>query len=155
MKKTLFISCLVALSLCPKALRASEVVHFADKEGKTISFLLSDHPAVSFDDENVIITTDVAKVFYPLSAYSKFSMEAETETSISTAKSAGPVFSFAEGMRAEGLKPGARVTIYSANGQKLAQGTADSEGRLSIEVDVVKGNVYIIRTASASFKLIK
>lgn len=146
---------MMVLAFCPKALWAKEVVHFADKDGNTVSFLLADHPAVTFDDENVIITTDVATVYYPLSAYSKFSMEADSETGISGTTVSGLVFSFTDGMSAEGLNPGNPVTIYSVSGQKLAQAVADSQGKVSLNVNAVKGRVYIVKTSTASFKFIK
>ena len=54
-----------------------------------------------------------------------------------------------------GLKPGAKVTVYTVDGVQALAVTAGSDGKASIDIGTLeKGAVYILRTPTAGYKIL-
>ena len=54
-----------------------------------------------------------------------------------------------------GLKPGARVSVYTLDGVQALTVAAGSDGKASIDLgSLEKGTVYILRTPSAGYKIL-
>ena len=77
--------------------------------------------------------------------------------SVSSEKTANPVFSYSNGVIAVGgLKTAESVSVYSIGGSKVGEAKADADGRASVDISGAANGVYMVSTDSGvSFKLFK
>ena len=132
---------------------ANEVVVVSDSHGGTSTFSLSTHPVISIDTYSLILKTDETTVMYPLNEFVSFSIVDDT-TGIQEKDVVSPSFSFGSGLKANGLQPSSPVKVYNLSGILIAEGAADAEGRLQLNINTVKGMTYLVKTTTGSFKFI-
>ena len=136
------------------AAKAETALVVKDSEGQETLFLLTDKPVVTFDKDDLIITTDGTKVYYPLSAYHSFSIEDKDDTGVTAQEAVKPTFSFGDGVQALGLAANLPVQIYSADGRLVAAGKTNAEGKVHLEIKGSKGKVLIFKAGEQTFKFI-
>ena len=151
------IKLLVALSmlqgLAGKAY-AHEMVVVNNSHGGTSTFSLSAHPVISIDAYSLILKTDDATVMYPLNEFVTFSIVDDVTTGVQENNVSSPAFSFGSGLRACGLQPSAPVRIYNLSGVLVAEGYADAEGKIQLDVKTDRNKTYLVKTTTGSFKFI-
>lgn len=147
----------LACSMTVFTANAADWLTVTDAQGNKTSFALSTSPKVTFTSENLVLTAGDQTVEYPLADYSKFEFTDDNQTTgIKTVDNTGSnaVFSFGESVHGEGLKAGSRVSVYSVGGQMVGSATVSANG--SVDIPLNGGNgVFIVRSASKSFKFIK
>lgn len=128
-------------------------------DGGKISLSLEDHPVVTYNNGDIIITTLWEQLVYPNSSVSKFTLtdkdilEGE-ETKIAVEECAqwqhnGDVIFFSDCI------PGESVTVYNTAGQLVAQYTISSTGILLIPLQQFIEGLYVVKTQSITYKFIK
>lgn len=136
------------------AMWATDALVVTAKDGAKTIFMLEEKPQVSFNDADVVISTESTIVSFPASDFRTFSID-DPATSINDAEAAVPAFCFDKGLQCSGLAKGSLVNVYSADGKMVTSGKADENGRIHLRFDTAKGTVYIIKTSTRTFKFTK
>jgi hypothetical protein len=128
--------------------------------GTETEYLLKSDPRITFDGENVTLTTSeetiVLKAEYVLRAYVKAAKSQPDEVGISEAtKSAERVALTADGLSLTGLTPGSAVDVYTADGRQLKSVKAAADGTASLNFGNSRSGMIIVKTNNQSFKLIR
>lgn len=177
MKKTNLLMKTAALSLltlaAPSVMAQTEEVTVSkylvvtEMDGTQTSFKLADSPAITFaaaaDGENVTemtvtagdqtLTVAIADVKDYVLMDKEDTPSAIDQTVVSEN---GGKPEFANGkVYFSGLKPGARISVYTLDGVQALTVAAGSDGKASIDLgSLEKGTVYILRTPSAGYKIL-
>lgn len=129
--------------------------------GEKIGYPLATRPKVVYDGENIVLTTHSETVEYPAKDVWKYTLEEEMsmqqpESSIEPPVIISPTMRQTERtINISGCRPGSSVMLYSLGGVLLQTGLADSDGNLQLSIsDYVQG-VYIIKTETITYKIIK
>ena len=128
------------------------VLHLAS--GQTQRFVLIDEqPTISFNGENVIVTTSTSEMAYAMTDVKFFNYETET-TGIEGAK--------AEGMKVEGdriiydgLPAGSKVQVFDVAGHLCGSATADEAGHAVVNITKFSAGVYMVNANNVSTKFTK
>lgn len=130
------------------------LLHFAT--GKQVTFLLDSRPLVTFDGDDLVITTTRRTLRCPAGEVVKFSYPAFDKASIDAVSADETRLSLTdEGIVATNLEPLSDVAVYTANGLLLATAKADIQGHSTVGFTVQQGAVYVVRTSVATFKISK
>lgn len=130
-----------------------------DTAGTEYKFELAKEPVITFPQANMVVTTDNDTLSTPLSDVANYKFRTEKVSSgIKTLPSANAQnseasFTFANAT-INGLKAGARVAVYTANGVMVSTATADQNGSVSLELNQLPKGVYILHTPNKSFKIV-
>ena len=167
MKKISFIGLIaLALSFIPLSGFAQTVQEriitclvLTEANGTKTEFALDSYPVVTIEANELVITCKGKKLSTVLTDVKDYSFtQKKVTTSISSVpandpkgETATPSFSFSNA-EVSGLKAGARVAIYNLNGTQISSVTADSEGRVALDLSSLPKGVYILRTPTKSFK---
>lgn len=124
-------------------------------EGKEIEFRFDMGPVATFEENNLVITDDAGdKVMYDMKDVSSITFKTISGVGeIKEGRVSVTVGKFA--LVAEGLEEGETVAIYTLSGSRVAEGRADSEGRVEIAVSELEKGVYIVNAPGHSFKFVK
>ena len=128
-------------------------------DGGKISLSLEDHPVVTYNNGNIIVTTLWEQLTYPNSSISKFTLTDkdvwEGEETLITVDECikwqydGNTIFFSD------CEPGESVMIYNAAGQLITQYTISSTGILLIPLQQFTDGLYVVKTQSITYKFIK
>ena len=149
---TLPITSLMVLNA--QTMRAADVLILTDKDGAKTTFVLEDKPVVSFNDEDVTVSTEKGVISLSAHDFCSFSFDEQT-TDVEERETTNPTFTFSDGLQCHGLQQGTAVSVFKADGQLVAEGTTDSSGDISLRFGTVRGTVYIVKTATKTFKFTK
>jgi len=128
------------------------VLHLAS--GQTQRFVLIDEqPTISFNGENVIVTTSTSELTYAMTDVKFFNYETET-TGVEVAK--------AEGMKIDGdriiydgLPTGSKVQVFDVSGHLCGSATADESGHAVVSITKFSAGVYMVNANNVSTKFTK
>lgn len=132
------------------------VVHHID--GSATAFAFSEQPVITYSKEDLVLTTKNITVQYPLAMLRKIAVEGQADiiTSIEDTPIADTSFSFTnEETSVQGEEPGTPFYVFNTNGMKVAQGIIDSQGKANIPTTSLSPGIYIIKTQSTSFKIMR
>ncbi len=132
-----------------------EVLYVCMNDGTTLSFSLKGTPLLTFDAENVLITSQDANASLVRSEVNKFYFSSDGPTGILSAVMPDAPSIEGDCMNVDGLVPGAAVNIYSANGQKVLTLVADSSGTAVASLASLERGVYVVEYSGVTFKLMK
>lgn len=134
---------------------AADYVRVSEKDGKNTYFALSDKPEVTFEGNFLVLKTERETVRYPLSDMLTFEFSNHATGINATGEGEGNVvFTLGETVRGEGLKPGSRVSVYSAGGVTIGSSLADNNGSVEIPLNGQTG-VFIVKSLTKTFKFIR
>lgn len=124
-------------------------------DGTVNRFALTDAPVVTYEGENLVVSTGDEQFTTALSGISQLTFE-QVPTGIGemVEESQKPVFTPGQA-RFEGLKNHATVNIYTIDGKMLSSMSANEEGTVSIDLSTLPQGVYILRTPNQSYKIKK
>ena len=122
------------------------------KGGSETILLLSTNPVITFQDEYMVVTSDVSSFMIPIDMIESYGA-ANDVTAIhhitqehSEYKDGSVVFS--------GLYHDSNVSIYKADGTLISSQKADNSGHAVVSVSNLPKGVYIVRTPNSSMKII-
>jgi len=127
------------------------VLHLAS--GQTQRFVLIDEqPTISFNGENVIVTTSTSELTYAMTDVKFFNYETET-TGIKTASGGMKV----DGDRIvyDGLPAGSKVQVFDVSGHLCGSATADESGHAVVSIAKFSAGVYMVNANNVSTKFTK
>lgn len=154
MKKTIFF---LLVCLCSVVNAGAEnvdalVVHL--NSGEQITCVFTEKPRVTYDQSNVVITTTSTEMRYAMSDVYKLDyakLEASAVNAVTTPSATVKVL--AGEIVCSGLPAASPVSVYTTDGRLVASVKADTSGTATVSLPT-KGCVYIVRTATASFKIV-
>ncbi len=160
--------CLLTLCSCSLFAQSEEVYCLA------VAYALSDevdffafdaNPTVTFGEGTLSVTQDgedAYKIEDMLITdvrewYFCDAVPGQGTDGIAAVSADGSQMSFSAGQALmTGLKAGAHVYLYTADGKTIGSVTATADGRAVVDFNSLKGGqVYILRTPSASYKIVK
>lgn len=128
-KKTLFRLALMALLLLTTTvIRAGDVQYLTIMvQGKPVSFALSDKPVITYQNNQLVVTTAEETVEIPVADISGTGFE-ETSTAIRNLMSGGkPQVGWGR-VCFTNLTPGTPVQVFTTDGRSVAETKADADG---------------------------
>ena len=166
-KKFLSLMALTVALLLPAQLRADteqtvEVQYLVIEEtdGTTSQFALTDAPLITFNGDQLVVTSAGDELSFALSGVKNYHFDKEE---ITTAIDDAPVAPNANGestptiafgeAKFSGLKEGTRIVVYTAEGRMVSSATAGRNGDVSINLRSLPQGIYILRTPSNSYKI--
>lgn len=159
MKKTFLF--LAALFLSTGAAWASSEAKNAlkihSKSGTDVTILLDESPKLTFQDDDVVISTQKQVLSYPSSDVVRFTYETVDATGLqSVASLSGIQVSFGETtVSVSGLTSQTSVGLFALDGKLFCSATADKHGFATLSLPEVAGSVYVLKTSSLTLKIRK
>ena len=124
-------------------------------DGTVNRFALTDAPTVTYEGENLVVSTGDEQFTTALSGISQLTFE-QVPLGIGEMgkESTKPVFTPGQA-RFEGLSTHATVSVYTIDGKMLSSTRANEEGTVSIDLSTLPQGVYILRAPNQSYKIKK
>ena len=141
---------LLALSL---SAQNGLVIH--QKDGGTFGYGFEDKPVITYTQSELVLTTAKVQISYPLASLSKFTFE-DVETSVESVVEERASLSLSEDcVTIGGAVPESVVFVYGSDGKSVKSLATDADGNLTFSVGELADGVYVIKTESVSFKILK
>ena len=141
----------------------AEVVKYLivwNNDGSFVSFPLEERPRVVCDYEmqTVKCTTSKKEVSFPMDEVHKYTLHANLDELMSVEDAVAEEGSFygdANSFIFDHFKPGSNVSVYTIDGMMMHSYEIDNDGRLTISTAGWAAGVYLIKTESVTYKVIK
>ena len=150
MTKFLLISAMLLFGT--SSLKAAELKYLTFRlQGGPVSFALSDHPTITYENNDLVVTTATEVVRLPVAeiSFGHFSDEA---TGLYELQYAPP--GVVEGrVRFSGLQKGAVVVVYSLDGKRLSEQSPQDNGVVDIDLRRLPKGTYVIKSPTQHFKV--
>lgn len=120
-------------------------------------FYLNEHPVIIPNDGKIVIETKETIVEFEEDSISKFLLS-ENENSVSMVNeisSKAEIRQFDDVLQFSSYEAESPVFVYSINGKLLNQSKTDIDGNLQISLGGYPKGVYVVRTKSITYKIIK
>ncbi len=146
---------------CLDVMAGEPGVTFLFTNGRKASFTFTSNPKIAVGSDGITISSsNASSVGYTFANVQRYYFEDNIEMSVqsvSSKKTANPVFSYSNGVIAVGgLKTAESVSVYSIGGSKVGEAKADADGRASVDISGATNGVYMVSTDNGvSFKLFK
>lgn len=125
-----------------------EDIVVAFRDGSFIRYTFGERPNVSFDENDVIITTSVASALYPFSSVKEIYFEEIPGNSIADMPEDANTIVFNYSNRnsvvVSGMKDGDIVSVYAINGILLGRQKGNEYGCAEVNLADLPSGVYII-----------
>lgn len=149
--------CLVCLALFSEVISAQNTITIHQKDGQKVSFGFAEKPVVTYTDNYLVVKTTGTEMQYPLLSLSKITFS-DTPTSVTPVADGkqSPVIEFdGYAVNMAGVKANASVTVFSSEGKAVSESKADAEGLVSISLEGLPQDVYLIKAGEITFKVLK
>lgn len=124
--------------------------------GGKVSFPLKEHPTLTFNDTEIILTTTKTSVEYDKTDVVKFTLGNNTGTSVSSMLHDDTrIMRKDDVILLEHFSPFAPIRIYSISGYVVYNGKMSAEGSMSLSVSDYPSGTYILRAEKSTYKIIK
>ena len=124
-------------------------------DGTTTVFALDEQPVTSFTRDDLVITTATDSYSYPLTSISRFTYE-NTPAGVDKVTRSGITVAQRGGfLVVSGLPAGQTVALYGVDGRQQAAAQASGTAPVSIALSHLPGGMYVVKTDSATFKILK
>lgn len=126
-------------------------------DGTQIQFLLNDEPTTTFENGNLVITTNQGVFSYSLAQMSKYTHEGLPEGIDVPTVAPGDILvrQNSEAMLIEGLPDNQLVEVYSADGKLILSQRAAAGQSTLLNLTAQPQGTYIVSIGSTSFKFVK
>ena len=128
-----------------------------NKSGSFVTILLEEQPKVTFEGNDVVLTTHMNVVNYPSAEIVKLTyLDVKDATGIDNFKSFGVVFSFNNDVvKIQNLVSQTKVSLYTVEGVLVASGMTDAKGSISLPMPKGTQTCMIVKTPSLTLKIRK
>lgn len=153
MIKTLATFILTILSAT--ACLAENVIDIEQKDGTKTRLVFDTDAEMNYSGNNLIITTSKEQAIFELSTLQKATFQVES-TVIEKEVAEQATFIFKNNtITVENARPNTLMQIFSVDGRKAGTWRTDSQGFLSVDMNRLKGNIYIIALDGITYKVAK
>ena len=128
------------------------------KNGQRIDLLLSEKPNVQFNEGSLKFVTSGTAIEYNASDVKEFTLEAISPTGINNFSADDKdcvITQSGNTLSVSGAEPYAKFYLYTAGSMLVSTYVANGNGTLSMSLDQLGQGVYILKTASTTFKVMK
>lgn len=139
----LFMSCL--------SVQAEEVLVVHLKNGGQSSFAFSEKPVITFDNENMVIKSNVTTFSVSIADVSYYDFPASS-TGIQENQHALPLISNGHVVFSK-LPADSNVNIYTVDGKQLRRYAASRSGNVDIDLTTLPKGVYVISSPITKIKI--
>lgn len=154
MKKKLI---MMLLSLiCLKATAQEIKTHLVvwSKDGTQVAYALNEQPVITFSETELLITTSLIQVNYPLDQMAKFNYETRTDQAVRDISTDETSFILEEeSLLFLNLAPNSKVGLYTASGQVVFSRVITDYGEYAFPVSHLAHGIYIIQVNSLTYKI--
>lgn len=128
-----------------------------NKSGSFVTILLEEQPKVTFEGNDVVLTTHMNIVNYHSDEIVKLTyLNVNDATCIDAFRTFGVVFSFDnEVVKIQNLTSQTTVSLYTVEGMLVASGMTDAKGCISLPMPKGTQTCMIVKTPSLTFKIRK
>ena len=124
--------------------------------GERMEYLLSDLLRITRSADAVTLTTTNTTVELSAESILKVYLATSSPTAVQEVKSpVGDVRLKESLLFLSGYQPGARMSLYQADGQLLQHKSIGDDGTLTLSLEQLPSGIYIIKTNHQSIKIIK
>lgn len=147
MKKTILLLLLSVTSVV-----YAENIIIKQKSGNETVLDLSSNPIITFSDENMVVTNDFTTITFPLGDIDSYVVR-NGSSDINEVIGDAPLFRDGH-ILLSGMRKGMSASIYSFDGKKVGQQTADETGGVDIFLGNYPKGAYVISTPNHNIKFI-
>ena len=137
-------------------------VSIYQKDGQVVAFAFSERPVVSYNGNDLVLTTAKTTVQFPIYLLKKLQFDEDwvnSDENVATTieqKEPDVLVGFHDGMLTiSGGEPNTQVTLYSVKGMMVGQWRLDDAGCATISMQGMGKDVYIVKTNRLTFKFRK
>ena len=127
------------------------------KDGKVARFSFTEKPVVTYSGNDVLVNTTKNSVQYPIYLLQKISFDIDWNTTdIEEVEVVEPNFHFRdEALSISGEDPSSPVFLYNIKGMLVGRFKTDDHGCVTIPLQQLRPDLYIVKTHRFSFKFRK
>lgn len=126
------------------------------KDGTKVAFALAEKPTITFEESDMIITSNGVEVKYALENMARFTYEKSSTTGITNLNNGESSFKLdGESILFPSLKANSTVSVYTVNGTLVLQETVHSDGEYSFPISSLNTGVYIVNVNGLTYKIVK
>lgn len=131
------------------------------RDGSRAEFAFADKPQVTIEGDKFVVATQSTNMEFLAVDILRFTLEdaaevPETPSQVDLQRISQVDWKLSDGqLRLSGCRPGSIVSLFSASGQMLYQWRTDDEGSLVVDFSGHVQGIYIVKTETISFKIIK
>lgn len=154
--KKLLLNILMFLPLTASAQELKSYLVVWAKDGTKVAYALSEKPKIAFSETDLVITTQGVDVNYPLDSMSRFTYEANDETTIRNLKTDKVSFKLdGESLLFMDLSPNSTVSLHTLNGESVFSKTVQTAGEYSFPLSNLTTGVYLVTVDGLTYKIVK
>ena len=126
------------------------------KSGESVEYKFEADPKVTFDAEDMVITTGDATVRHAIIDLEnlKFTKTVGLDK-VEASKAEISVAVTASYVSVQGLEAGARLAVYALDGRPMADAAADASGTATVNISNLSAGIYVAAADAHSFKFVK
>ena len=131
------------------------------RDGSRAEFAFADKPQVTIEGDKFVVATQSTNMEFLAVDILRFTLEdaaevPENPSQVDLQRISQVDWKLSDGqLRLSGCRPGSIVSLFSASGQMLYQWRTDDEGSLVVDFSGHVQGIYIVKTETISFKIIK
>ena len=141
------------LLLTTTVIRAGDVQYLTIMvQGKPVSFALSDKPGITYQNNQLVVTTAEETIEIPVADISGTSFE-ETSTAIRNLMSGGKPQIQGGLVCFTDLTPGTPVQVFTADGRSVAEAKSDANGTVQVSLSELPKGTYLLKAGKRTIKM--
>lgn len=159
MKRRMILLLAAALLVPMSSLWAADLVTtliVLTKDNAQHQFALPDKPKVTFEGNNLLVTSDKTTASFALSDVVRFTYQDIDPSGIQEVYSKDTGVSFEDGVLViSQIKANSTVCVYSLDGRLVRQLAAKRAGTYRLNLSSLPFGVYLVKTGSLTYKITK
>ena len=132
-----------------------EILLVRMNDGTTLNFSLSEKPLMTFDADNVVISSQETTASLVRADVSGVYFVSAAQTGIATVVTPDAPILNGDSFSVTGLERGAVVKVYSIKGENVLSVVADASGTAVASLSALEQGVYVIEYSGVTFKMMK
>ena len=154
--KKLLLNILMFLPLIASAQELKSYLVVWAKDGTKVAYALSEKPKIAFSETDLVITTQGVDVNYPLDNMSRFTYEANDETTIRDLKTDKVSFKLdGESLLFMNPTPNSIISLHALNGKSVFSKTIKAAGEYSFPLSNLNSGIYLVTVNGLTYKIVK
>ena len=148
----------MAFALNASAARGQWVLQLWDRDGAKVGqYALTMSPTVTFTEDQVVVTNDVADVYYhALPTMWKFTYFFDPGSGIKDITAENNAMTFDGNVIIfPALKAGANIMVYGTNGSLVMSKTVATDGEYAFPLSDLTKGVYLVNENGQTYKIVK
>ena len=134
------------------SLYAGENLVFHLKSGGQTIIALDERPVITFEEDNMVLTSETTHFSIPLSDIANYNFVEGTDVEQVQDKVTKPIIANGHVYFSK-LKVGSRVFVYAIDGRQLRSYYADGSGSVDVDLTTLSKGIFVLKSPEASIKI--